>query len=131
MDPTVRRAVVRVVGDACGSGLDVSTSGADQWPSRVIGQNGGAPVVWNQSRPDHDGSDVCGARFLADGSRAPGWPGAGLVLCDTPGFKSGVVLGPGEDGGAILAYMLSEQGRGAELYAQWVDAGGNVGVHPK
>jgi hypothetical protein len=115
------------------SGLDASASGGDQMFSRVIGQKGGALIVWNQSRPDRlgTGMDICGARFLADGSRAPGWPGAGLVLCDTPGFKPGVVLGPGEDGGAILAYALGEWGHGADLYAQWVDASGHVGVRPR
>jgi hypothetical protein len=42
-----------------------------------------------------------------------------------------MVLGAGEDGGAILAWTDGWGDSGTNVYAQWVDANGHVGARPR
>jgi hypothetical protein len=112
-------------------GLAVCSGGSSQGSSRLIGQSGGALVVWQDAQPGSPETDIHGARFLADGSHAPGWPESGLVLCDAPGSQVGPVLGPSGADGAIVAWtdMRNEATPGGgDIYTQTVDARGNVGV---
>jgi hypothetical protein len=112
-------------------GLDASASGNDQSSSRVIGKAGAALLAWSERGAHGVATALCATRFLADGSRAPGWPANGLVLCGTPGLRSCMVLGAGEDGGAILAWTDGWGDSGTNVYAQWVDANGHVGARPR
>lgn len=107
-------------------GLAASTSRSGQEFSRVIGQHGGALVVWSDYDEDEDGPSIRGARFLADGSRAPGWPATGLVVCDGPGYPMAPMLARGHDDGAIVVWL--EEPSDVEIHAQWVDAHGRLGM---
>ncbi|MEO5616737.1 MAG: hypothetical protein ABIS67_03120 [Candidatus Eisenbacteria bacterium] len=53
-------------------------------------------------------------RIASDGTPAPGWTAAGIILCDAPGHRSGSKLAPDGRGG-VLATWYDSRG-GAEIY---------------
>jgi hypothetical protein len=81
-------------------------------------------AVWSDDRNGERESDIFGARFLADGSRAPGWPDTGLVLCAAPGIQRNPVVGPDGAGGVVVAW--EDWRSGADIYDQVVNARGEI-----
>ena len=110
------------------TGIDVCPVSSTQAWSEVVSQKGGALLVWSDARAGAAETDLYAARFLADGSRAPGWPASGLLLCDAPAAQYEAVLGPDRHGGAIFAWQDSrnEITSGVDIYGAWVNAVGQL-----
>lgn len=80
--------------------------------------DGSLYVVWSEDRGNGTGPDLYLQRFLSDGSRAPGWPEDGLVLCDAPGAQVNPSLSA--EGSSALVSWQDERNGNSDVYAQIV-----------
>jgi hypothetical protein len=92
--------------------------------------SGGFYVLWTDSRnylTTED--DLFMQRILASGDIAPGWPLAGLVICDTVRDQRGLDLISDGVGGAIATwndFRSQAAGTSSDLYAQRVRPDGSI-----
>ncbi len=84
---------------------------------------GGAVFAWQDSR---DGTEDIYSQRL-DGSGTALWTADGVAVCTAANDQGDPVMVSDGAGGATIAWEDQRAGGGAEGYAQWVDANGNIG----
>ena len=90
----------------------------------VAGDAGSTLIAWAENGAA--GTEVRMQKIAASGSLAPGWPAAGLVVCDANGSRDEVALAPDGAGGAFVAWRDGRDGAGADLYTHHVHADGSL-----
>jgi hypothetical protein len=112
-------------------GQEVATGPGSHLGAAVCGNAGAAIVAWADDRNAAASSnDIYAARFLADGSRAPGWPADGLAISTAPASEFDVVIGPDASDGTIIVWRAVDpnSGTAADLYGVVVNALGVLDV---
>jgi len=103
------------------NGVGICDITGDQVDPQLVGDgSGGAIITWRDTRSGND--DIYAQRVDASGSVL--WTSNGIVICDTTGEQLDPQLVGDGSGGAVIAWEDSRNGLG-DIYAQWVDAGGN------
>ena len=92
-------------------------------PSVVSDGAGGAIVTWADDR--NGASDIYALRFSASGEPAPGWGGAGLLVCAAGNPQLQPTIASDMAGGAIVSWH-DERSSNWDIYAQRVLASGVV-----
>lgn len=125
---------MRLAGDAStpagwpANGLAIAASTGEQTVPDVASDGGSAFVAWAEGPAG--AADIRATHVAADGSRIPGWPAAGALICDALGEQSAPHLAT--TGGA--AYLLWSDTRDAAaspaLYVQRLLSDGPIQVRP-
>ena len=105
------------------NGLRLCSASGDQTGPTLVGDGaGGALVAWTDSRSGGT-SDIYAQHVNAAGALL--WPATGLAVCTAAGAQNTPVAAPDSGGGMIVVWR---DGRGTDidLYAQRIDAAGNV-----
>lgn len=107
-------------------GLDLSPAQYRQDdPSIVSDQAGGAIVAWEDGRGS---GGIHATRVTPAGTIAPGWPAAGLQLCDAPDVQIDPTAVSDGVGGAIVAWTDPRNGgNNYDVFAQRVSGSGVIG----
>jgi hypothetical protein len=82
---------------------------------------GGLYASWQIANPL--GPRVRVSRFLADGTRAPGWPDTGRAVCAIDSAQSAPIVAADGAGGAIVAWEDRRDGTGHLHASRWTAAG--------
>lgn len=134
---TFTRAVFsRVRGDAsrppgwAAAGLEGGILSVEQGTVRLIGQQGGLIGVWVQFSQGTPEGDIVGARFMTDGSRAPGWEAEGHVIGGGPEHQYDPIIVADATDGALVVWGqgVATDPTGTDLYGQTVNASGQLDV---
>jgi hypothetical protein len=83
--------------------------------------SGGAIIVWEDKRSSF--YDIYAQRVDANGNTL--WYADGVSICTSIGHEGEPQLAPDGSGGAFITWG-DERGPGDYIYAQWVDADGNI-----
>lgn len=81
---------------------------------------GGAFVVWTES------SDIRAQHLTAQGLVAPGWPASGVVVCGAANYQYATAMVADGSGGFIVAWDDNRADVSGDVYAQRVNAAGQV-----
>ena len=68
------------------------------------------------------GAEVRAKKFSSSGSLAPGWPAAGVVVCDAVGPRDELALAGDASGGAFVAWRDGRDSPAGDIYAHHVRA---------
>jgi len=104
--------------------VDISHTRQDD-PAICVDDAGGALVAWKDSRVT---GEIYAQHVRADGTRAPGWPADGIVLCNALDLQIEPTLVSDGTGGAICAWQDYRNDFAAhDIYAQRFFGTGQVG----
>ena len=103
-----------------------STVTSDQSNPQMISDGaGGSIIVWEDQRNGSTNYDIYAQRRDANGSLVSGWGADGTVVCGATANQYAPVIVTDGAGGAIIAWQDS-RGASTAIYAQRIDASGNV-----
>ena len=110
------------------AGWRVSSILSNQIQVAMIPDNaGGAILTWFDDARGLPGVfDICAQRMAGDGSEL--WSAAGIPVCRQPNTGPGLALTADGSGGAVMAWSDTRNSPSADVYAQGVDAAGQLGV---
>ena len=107
-------------------GLPVCMAPDEQVAPAVVGDGaGGGFFSWKDSRAGAGNEDVYLQHVLGDATRAPGWPGNGLMVCAAPGAQLAPALVRDAWDGVIVAWQ-DARGGGDDIYAVRIAGDGSV-----
>lgn len=92
-------------------------------PQLVSDGSGGAVAVWEDSRSGSD-YDIYAQRVDSEG--APQWTSGGVAVCAAVGPQRYPQLAADGSGGVIITWFDRRNGKNYDIYAQRIDAEGNV-----
>lgn len=112
------------------AGLEACTAAGNEGEPKLACDDGVTTVVWRDERDGEFEADIYAARFLADGSRAGGWPAAGLAVGQAAGIQRSPVIAPRLYGGVAIAWSdgRSLGTSGWDIWGQTVSAQGRLDV---
>jgi hypothetical protein len=100
-------------------------------PAIISDNDGGAIVVWKDSRNQSDGisaSDIFAQRISTQGISL--WTTDGVAICEAPRTQENAILIPDGSGGAIITWQderdVSISPTNVDIYAQHINASGHV-----
>lgn len=110
------------------NGVPVCTANEDQFHMEMISDKAsidrGAIIVWADYRYSYFEYDIYVQRIDALGNVL--WTADGLKVCGAFGNQVWPQLAPDGSGGAIITWQDHRNSPNIEIYAQWVDASGNL-----
>ena len=98
-------------------------SGAEQFLSLVSDGAGGAVITWEDTRINNNDPDIYVQKINASGQVL--WTDNGVLISNAPSSVLPVSTSDGA-GGAIIAWADNRDGVSNHIYAQKIDANGNV-----
>lgn len=102
----------------------VCTAGNEQkMPQLVSDSNGGAVIVWEDSRSSSD-YDIYGQWLDASGKAK--WEANGMALCTAIGAQHYPQVVADSSGGFIVTWYDRRNGKNYDIYAQRIDANGKI-----
>lgn len=105
------------------NGIPVYEGDSSQaYPCIINDGAGGVYVAWNDNR--NGDYNIYAQRIDSIGNLL--WTPEGRIICDAPGHQFGVAMIADCRGGAILCWVDARVGNDFDLYAQRVDANGNL-----
>src|SRR3989338_7752468 len=107
-------------------GVPISTVAYHQWyPTIATDGKGGAIITWSDSRSGGDPhSDIYAQRIDANGNVL--WTLDGVAISTAANSQGSPNIATDGKGGAIITWSDSRSGNYADIYAQSIDANGNV-----
>jgi hypothetical protein len=106
-------------------GRALSTAAGGSSPAIVSDQAGGVVVTWFDYRGGD--ADIYAQHVPASGAVDPVWPADGRALCSAAGDQLDPTIISDGAGGAIVTWYDTRSGTGADIYAQRVQANGELG----
>lgn len=104
-------------------GVPVSMVVNDQvYPNLISDGKGGAIITWHDGRTDS--GDIYAQRIDENGK--PLWKENGIPICQEHGSQLYAVVAQDGFGGAIITWMDDRNGDNWDVYAQRIDANGNM-----
>ena len=88
---------------------------------------GGAIVCWEDARTGQSSSDIYALHVLASGTIDPQWPANGRAVCTAASQQQVPTALADGSGGTIVAWQDFRSGATADIYAQRVQADGQLG----
>lgn len=109
------------------NGRALCTNGAQKGAPRIAGDGtGGAIVSWDDGRSGST-TDIYAQRVLASGAVDPAWPTDGRAVCTAASYQFSPRLIEDGAGGAIIAWYDERSITNRDIYAQRVQANGELG----
>ena len=107
-------------------GVAISTAANNQYsPTIATDGKGGAIITWSDSRSGGDPhSDIYAQRIDANGNVL--WTLDGVAISTAANSQGSPTIATDGKGGAIITWSDSRSGNYADIYAQSIDANGNV-----
>ncbi|MBN2407778.1 MAG: T9SS type A sorting domain-containing protein [Elusimicrobia bacterium] len=96
---------------------------SQQYPRIVSDGAGGAIIAWQDFRSASN-NDIYAQRVDSSGNMK--WTADGVALCANSYNQTGLVLAGDEGGRAVAAWIDARSGTSNDVYAQKIDAAGNV-----
>jgi hypothetical protein len=111
-DPAVNTAISSLTDNASGE------------PQIISDGSGGAIIAWEKYSGGDQGVDIHAQRVDANGNIL--WTSGGVTICNANGHQMYPQLVGDGSGGAIITWTDGRGGAGNDIYAQKIDAAGNV-----
>jgi hypothetical protein len=106
-------------------GVAVCTAATDQLaPAIVVDPAGGAVVTWTDARNPSNGNDIYVQHVQLDGTRL--WTADGVLVCDAGDHQDLPAVFADGSGAAIALWRDRRSGSFSDVYAQQVDAYGQI-----
>jgi hypothetical protein len=107
------------------NGVPICTSGNDQTDVRIVScSSGGAIIVWEDDRAGVSDDDIYAQQIDSPGNIQ--WASDGLAICTASWFQMNPSIASDGADGAIIAWTDPRNGSDGDIYAQHVNAYGNI-----